>query len=78
MDKIEEYIDLIEKSSLVITIISKINVCRDTKDNMFLELAKDRKANFLITDGKGLLVLKEFEGCKIMSASDFRVYQNFS
>lgn len=62
MDKIEEYIDLIEKSSLVITIISKINVCRDTKDNMFLELVKEGKANFLITGDKGLLVLKEFEG----------------
>ena len=62
MDKIEEYIDLIEKSSLVITIISKINACRDTKDNMFLELAKDGKANFLITGDKDLLVLKELEG----------------
>ena len=71
MDKIEEFIDLIEKNTLVITTISKINICRDTKDNMFLELVKDGEANFLITGDKDLLVLKEFEGCKIMSVSEF-------
>ena len=77
MDKIKEYIDLIEKNTLVITTISKINICRDTKDNMFLELAKDGKANFLITGDKDLLVLKEFEGCKIMSVSEFiNLYKN--
>ena len=71
MDKIKEYIDLIEKNTLVITTISKIHICRDTKDNMFLELVKDGKANFLISGDKDLLALKEFEGCKIMSVSEF-------
>jgi len=77
MDKIKEFIDLIEKNTLVITTISKIHICRDTKDNMFLELVKDGKANFLISGDRDLLALKEFEGCKIMSVSEFiNLYKN--
>lgn len=43
----------------LITTTSTITDCRDPKDNKFLELALDGKADFLITGDQDLLVLAE-------------------
>ena len=45
---------------LFIDIQSVVTVCRDPKDNYLLALAKDAKADFLITGDQDLLVLKIF------------------
>ncbi|MFM7577712.1 MAG: putative toxin-antitoxin system toxin component, PIN family, partial [Microcystaceae cyanobacterium] len=45
----------------VIEIIEIINVCRDPKDNKFLELAINGKANYIITGVQDLLVLNPFQ-----------------
>ena len=58
------YIDLIN-------VISKTNVCRDPNDNFLLSLAKDGKANFLITGDADLLSLKVFDKTKIITLTDF-------
>lgn len=43
--------------SKIITSTSTITICRDSKDNMFLEVALDGKADYLITRDKDLLEL---------------------
>jgi putative PIN family toxin of toxin-antitoxin system len=48
-----------------------VTICRDDSDNKFLELAKTVQADYLITGDKDLLVLKEFEGCKILKPGEF-------
>ena len=45
--------------SLLIDTKSKINVCRDPNDDFLLILAKDGKADYLITGDKDLLILNQ-------------------
>jgi putative PIN family toxin of toxin-antitoxin system len=48
----EPFIDLTEVESIV-------TICRDPKDNFLLALAKDGKADYLLTGDKDLLELKK-------------------
>lgn len=48
-----------------------VTICRDRKDNFLLALARDAKADFLITRDGDLLTLKEFEGAKIVTLFEF-------
>ncbi|HHV86410.1 MAG TPA: putative toxin-antitoxin system toxin component, PIN family [Petrimonas sp.] len=63
-DAVGDYVDFVK-------IKSCIQVCRDPKDNFLLSLAKDGKADFLITGDKDLLVLNPFGNIEIVSISDF-------
>ena len=60
----EPYIDLIAVKSIV-------NVCRDIKDNFLLALAKDGKADYLLTGDQDLLVIKKFGKTKITTIASF-------
>ena len=51
--------------------VEKIDVCRDSKDNMILELAVAGKADFIITGDKDLKVLNPFQQIQIISPADF-------
>ena len=57
--------------TLVDPVNVKTTICRDPKDNKFLELAKEASANYLITGDEDLLTLKEFEQTKILTPSKF-------
>lgn len=61
---LEAYIELIE-------VKSKVQICRDPKDNFLLNLAKDGNANFLLTGDKDLLVLQKIGKTRIISISEF-------
>ena len=61
---LEDYIDLIQVNS-------KVDICRDQKDNFLLALAKDGKADFLITGDNDLLSLKIFGKTKIITLTNF-------
>lgn len=54
-----------------VEIIERFNVCRDPKDNCFLDLAVNGKADFLITGDDDLLVLNSFQDVEIMTAVAF-------
>jgi probable toxin-antitoxin system toxin component, PIN family len=60
----EPYIDFIEVESIV-------TICRDPNDNFLLALAKDGKADYLITGDKDLLELKKFGKTKIKTIVGF-------
>ena len=55
----------------VIEIIEIINVCRDPKDNKFLELAINGKANYIVTGDQDLLVLNPFQTIQILTPQVF-------
>ncbi|MFN9468915.1 MAG: putative toxin-antitoxin system toxin component, PIN family [Pseudanabaena sp.] len=61
---------LLEKAELV-EIEESINICRDPKDDKFLELAVSGKADFIITGDQDLLVLNPFRNIEILTAKDF-------
>ena len=71
-EKVEELINLLKVIGLRVIPKSNINKCRDRKDNFLLSLAKDARADYLITGDKDLLTLKEFEYTKIKNYKDFR------
>ncbi len=64
LDVFDDYIEFIE-------VKSEIAICRDHRDNFLLALAKDGKADFLLTGDQDLLVLNPFKKTKIISFSDF-------
>lgn len=55
----------------IVVIETSIIVCRDSKDNKFLELAVNGKADCIVTGDKDLLVLHPFESINILTAADF-------
>lgn len=69
--KVSEFLELLAVIGSFVEIKSEVLVCRDEKDNFLLALAKDSQAEFIITGDADLLILKEFEGTKIVT------YQNF-
>jgi hypothetical protein len=60
----ESYIDLV-------TVKSEIQVCRDKKDNFLLALAKDGKADYLLSGDQDLLTLNKFSKTRITTIADF-------
>ena len=54
-----------------ITPTHHIVVCRDPKDNIFLELALSGKADCIITGDPDLLVLNPFENIPIITPKEF-------
>ncbi len=55
----------------VVTPISGIDACRDPKDNIVLACAVGGNAQYVITGDPDLLVLKEYQGVKIVKVADF-------
>lgn len=64
LDIFDDYIDFIK-------VKSKVNICRDSKDDFLLALAIDGKADFLITGDKDLLVLAKIENTRIITMSEY-------
>ena len=57
---------IVSFSHLVIAPKLNIKVCRDEKDNKFLECAESVKADYLVTGDDDLLSLKEYKGILIV------------
>ena len=55
----------------VVPVKSKVHVCRDPNDDFLLALAKDGKANYLITGDKDLLSLSSFRKTDIVTFKQF-------
>ncbi len=64
LETIEEYADFVQ-------VKSKVNFCRDKKDNFLLSLSKDGNVNYLLTGDNDLLELKNFGDTKIMTIANF-------
>jgi uncharacterized protein len=48
-----------------------VDVCRDPKDNMFLECAALAKAEYIIAGDKDLLILGTFRGTRIITPNEY-------
>jgi putative PIN family toxin of toxin-antitoxin system len=66
-----EFIFRLRLESELVEIVERIDLCRDEKDNKFLEVAINGKANYLITGDNDLLVLRPFQDVKIMTINEF-------
>ena len=64
---------IVSPSHLVIALKFNIKVCRDEKDNKFLECAESAKADYLVSGDQDLLSLKEYKGIQIVRT--WRIFQ---
>lgn len=55
----------------IIDIVETVIACRDRKDDKFLELAVNGKADYIITGDQDLLVLHPFRNIEIISVSEY-------
>lgn len=62
---------LIERSDVVLAKQLLEGVSRDIKDDKFLACAVDAKAEYIVTGDGDLLVLKKYEGIKIVTPREF-------
>ena len=68
---IEEILETINEYADFVKVHTKIEVCRDMKDNFLLSLSIDGNADFLLTGDKDLLELTKFGETTIITISDF-------
>ncbi len=68
---IADLLNLFDNYGKLITVTSKIEKCRDFKDNFLLNLSIDGKADFLVTGDADFLVLKKINKTKILSYNEF-------
>jgi uncharacterized protein len=54
-----------------VKILEHVRVCRDPNDDIFLELAVNAQATFLITGDKDLLALHPFRDTRIITAREY-------
>lgn len=58
-------------SSQLVSITENITICRDEKDNKFLELAVSGNANVIVTGDLDLLILNPFQAVEILTPDMF-------
>ena len=66
-----EFIFRLRLESELVEILERVDLCRDEKDNKFLEVAINGRADYLITGDNDLLVLRPFQDVKIMTINEF-------
>lgn len=66
-----KFLAFLKYNSTLTDVTIEVQICRDPKDNKFLELAKQITADYIITGDKDLLILEEFETTRIISPRKF-------
>ncbi len=74
-ERLEFLAELVRTSDLVDVVVS-LNVCRDPKDDKFLELALSGAASHVISGDDDLLEMDPFRGVHIVSPLQFLREQN--
>jgi hypothetical protein len=68
---LEEMLTMFEPFINLVEVKSVVTVCRDSKDNFLHELAKDSKADYILTGDKDLLDIAKFGKTKIITITAF-------
>jgi putative PIN family toxin of toxin-antitoxin system len=69
--KKNEFILLLSQLAEIVYPRHKVDICRDKKDNKFIELALTAKVKIIVSGDNDLLSIKEYMGIKILSANEF-------
>jgi putative PIN family toxin of toxin-antitoxin system len=67
----QEFLSELISSGQIVEIQTQVVICRDPKDNKFLELAADGQADYLITGDRDLLTLGSFRKTEILTPAQF-------
>ena len=66
-----QFLSALVKESILIEIDDRVEVCRDPKDDKFLELAVNGDADMIVSGDKDLLVLNPFREVLILRPDEF-------
>jgi putative PIN family toxin of toxin-antitoxin system len=72
-DDIQDLLQLLIRRGEIVTPARTIQVCRDPRDDMFLEAAVAGDAGVIVSGDEDLLVLHPFEGIPIVGPAAFLV-----
>ena len=61
-----QFLSALVKEATLVEVIDTIRECRDPKDDKFLELALNGKADYIISGDKDLIILHPFRGIPII------------
>ena len=67
----ESLINAIKTLGILVILSQSIDVCRDKKDNKYLEACLESGSSLLVSGDEDLLALKEFKGVNIVSPRKF-------
>lgn len=67
----DHFIHLLARLAIMVEVTHAVQCCRDPKDNKFLEVAINGRADALISDDGDLLELNPFRGIPILSSLEF-------
>lgn len=70
-EMIEAWKSMIIQNSVIVETKNKIDIIEHASDNKFLETAVEGNAEYIISQDKHLLELKEYKGIKIVLPEDF-------
>ena len=70
-----EFLATLVRASELVEVTAVVNVCRDPKDNKFLELAVSGTATHIISGDDDLLSLHPFRGVAILTPQEFVTQQ---
>lgn len=68
---VDNLLALIALRGELVTPTRTIKVCRDPKDDMFIEAAVSGKAEFVVTGDQDLLALKKYEAVRFVTPRTF-------
>lgn len=69
-EDVDKPLGLFDDFGEIVDVTSKVDLCRDPKDNFLLSLAKDGAADYLVTGDPDLLVIGKFENTEILTYSE--------
>ncbi len=55
----------------VVEPLERVEVCRDPKDNKFFECAVAARADYIVSEDRDILDVKEYRGIRMVSAAEF-------
>lgn len=67
----QSFLEEVKALSTNVTVTDHVKICRDPKDDMYLELALSGKADCIITNDSDLLVINPFENIPIITPKEF-------
>jgi putative PIN family toxin of toxin-antitoxin system len=68
---LEPYLEKVQSIATFVPMLTPIRACRDPRDDKFLEVAVNGRADAIVTGDQDLLVLNPFRGIAILSPAGY-------
>jgi len=68
---LEPYLEKVQSIATFVPILTPIRACRDPRDDKFLEVAVNGRADAIVTGDQDLLVMHPFRGIAILSPAGY-------